>query len=366
MSFLDEREQGPPTPGSRRGPRGPRRTDRQTIVVRQAVALGGLILFLLVAVVGVRGCLDARQERAFKDYLRDINALIDESEQQSEDLFGLLRRPMGQSEVELENSVNERRAQAEQLVDRARATDHPGDLNTAHTALVQVLEFRRDGIAGVARLLPNALVDDGKSQAVADMAGQMLNFLTSDVIYSQRAVPALRAALRRAEITGEQVLTGPRTQFLPDLNWIRTRPLADRIARIGGSSTGDGALAPGPHGTGLGPVAVQPGDVTLSTETAADLRASDRVSFDVQVTNQGASPESDVDVRITIAGAGAPMRREATIADIAAGATETVSIPLAGAPPVGRPVDIRVSVAPVRGEVETGNNRAAYKAIFTR
>ena len=81
---------------------------------------------LLLLVFGVRGCLDARKERALKDYVRDVGALVQESDQQSEALFELLRNPGDANEVDIENQLNTFRNQASQLVDRARGHRPPG------------------------------------------------------------------------------------------------------------------------------------------------------------------------------------------------------------------------------------------------
>ena len=57
-----------------------------------------------------------------------------------------------------------------------------------------MLEFRRDGITAVANDLRTALGDTGRQQAVNQMAADMQNFLTSDVIYSQRFVPEYQSS----------------------------------------------------------------------------------------------------------------------------------------------------------------------------
>jgi uncharacterized membrane protein len=34
------------------------------------------VLVLILLVLGVRGCLDARKERAIKDYVQDVSAVV--------------------------------------------------------------------------------------------------------------------------------------------------------------------------------------------------------------------------------------------------------------------------------------------------
>src|SRR5829696_6888311 len=60
LSFLDEPDEPVRRP-RRRPPRGPS-TDRQTLMVRRTIAIGGAILAFILIVLLFRGCLDARKE----------------------------------------------------------------------------------------------------------------------------------------------------------------------------------------------------------------------------------------------------------------------------------------------------------------
>lgn len=368
MSFLDDRDDSP----SRRPPRpsagsGPP-TDRQTLMMRRAIAAAAAVLFLIVLVLLVRGCMSARQERAFKDYVRDATALQQESAGQSRALFDLLRDPGDQSAVDLRNRINAFRNQAEQLVDRADGTDRPGELNSAHDYLVETLGFRRDGLEAIATALPTALGDEGRGQATRRIAAQMQNFLASDVVYSQRFVPRLQEGLRDEELLDDvplpQELTGPRTGFLPDIEWLRPDTVTDRISRIRGGGAGR-AATPGLHGTGLGVITVNPGGATLAEGQTADLKASDDLSFDVEIQNQGENEERDVTVRVAITGAGRAIRLEERLDTIDQGENKKVSIPLADRVPTGRPVTLEFEVRPVPGEKKVDNNKAEFPAIFS-
>src|SRR5688572_19264831 len=141
--------------------RGAPPPDRQQLMVRRAIAIGGGLLLLLLFAWGVKSCRDAQNEQAHKDYVRDVGAFVGESEDQSKALFGLLEEG-GQSPVELQNAVNGYASEAAQLVDRAKDADHPGELDSAHGNLIEALEFRRDGLRGIAGDLPRALGDRGQ------------------------------------------------------------------------------------------------------------------------------------------------------------------------------------------------------------
>jgi CARDB len=366
VSFLDETEEPPRRGPARRAPRRPTGpADRTQLLIRRGIAIGGAVLLIFLLFLAVKSCRSAAKEQAFKDYNRDVGAFVQESEDQSQGLFDLLERG-GQSPVELQNTVNGYASEAAQLVDRAKGTDHPGELDSAHRYLVETLEFRRDGLKGIADQLPQALGDRGE-EATNAIAGQMQNFLTSDVVYQQRFYPRLQAGLEDEDLLDSE--KPPESSFLRDIEWLVPATVADRIERIssgeGGGGGSGGPPEPGLHGTGLGTVSVQPGGAQLNEGGATQIKAAPNLSLDVQVSNQGEHDEQNVTVRVAIRGAGNPIELEEKLPEIAAGQTKTVSLPLSSTPPAGRPVTIRVEIVKVPGEEKTDNNRASFPAVFS-
>ncbi|MBX5468603.1 MAG: hypothetical protein IRZ21_01745 [Thermoleophilaceae bacterium] len=322
-----------------------------------------MVLFLIG--LGIHGCLDARKRQAFKDYGRDVAALLQESDQQSKDLFDLLRNPTAQTPtpVDIQSAVNGLRVQSEQLVDRARGTSHPDELKAAQGYLVETLGFRRDGLSAIARLLPTALGDQGRAEAASQIAAQMRNFDASDVIYVRRFAPEFESELEKQGLADEVAV--PHSQFLPDIDWLRPTTVEDKLARIRGGGAADTPATPGLHGTGLGTVTAQPGGRRLTAGQVVDIPASADISFDVQVANQGDNTETEATVRVTLSGVGKPIEVTEQVPTIAAGETKTVNVPLARTPPTGQPLTLSVEISPVPGEKKTDNNRASYKVVFT-
>lgn len=334
-------------------------------MVRRTIAGGAIVLLIVLLVLGVRGCLDARKERAFRDYASDVNELAVSSAQQSEAFFTLLREG-GQTPVEIEQQINGFRSEAEQLVERAKDLDVPDELKTANRYFVDALEFRRDGLAEIGESIPTALGDEGRSEATARIAAQMLQFLASDVIMIQRVFPNLRRPLDEEGLLAQVTLpSGEQASFLPDTDWLDPETVADRISRIRGGGGGDGEVAPGLHGTGITGVTVQPTGATIAAGGAVELPATEDLQIQVSVQNQGEHEERNVTVRVTISGAGDPLRFEETIDAIAAGATEQVNIPIAETPPTGRPVEIEIVSERVPGEENLDNNSVKARAIFS-
>jgi hypothetical protein len=338
--------------------------DRQTLMARRTVAGGAAVVALILLVLGVRGCLDARAERAMKDYVRDTNALVQESDQQGAALFDLLSGPGGEDQqVDVTNSLNGFRVQAAELVDRARSLDHPGDVDQAHDYLIETLEFRRDGLAAIADALPTALGDQDQRQGTEEVTAQMQALLTSDVIYFQRFIPLLERALQSQDLAGE--VRTPRDEdfrFVPDIEWLDPAFVAEQVSGVRTGESGD--AAPGLHGNGLGTVSL--GGEALTPDASATITLSDELSFEVQVANQGDNTETDVPVRVTVGEGDDAVELEETLDSIAPGETKTVSLAFEEQPPTGQNVPIEVEVEPVAGEEMTDNNVGSFSAIFTR
>ena len=332
-------------------------------MVRRLVAAGVGIVVLLLVVLLFRGCLSSRKENAMREYVQDVSGLVRESDQESRNLFRTLSAPADARDVDIQNRLNTLRAQGEQILDRTEALDTPDELKGAQSYLTEVLKFRRDGVAAIARDLPRASADQGdRKQGIEQVAASMQNFLASDVIYQTRFAPSLRGALDDEGLSGEQV---PRSRFLPEPDWVLPATVGEKIPKLGGSGADDKEAAPGLHGTGvasatLGGQALTPGG------QAANISLSDDLTMTVQIANQGENTEEDVRVEVTIGRGGDAVRAEKTLDTIAAGETKPVEIPITDPPPTGQNVPITVSVAKVPGEEKLDNNKASYSAIFTR
>ena len=329
-------------------------------MVRRSVAAGASLLVAILVLLLLKGCLDSRKESAFEDYVGEVSGLIEVSNEQSDALFALLTDSGGASEVEITNQLNAFGVQAEQLVDRAKATDHPDEVDVAHGYLVETLEFRRDGVRAVVDELPAVIsAEDGDQEGTERIARAMLFFSTSDVIYQSRAKDRLRDTLEEQELS---LALPPDSFFLPDVELLQPDVVADRIAGIGGGAA-DGEAAPGLHGNGL--VSVSLGGLALTPGGSATIPLSDDLTFEVQVANQGENTETDVNVVVTIGEGGDSITLEKAIDEIAAGETKAVEIPLTDQPATGQNVPITVEVEPVPGEEKTDNNVSEYSVIFT-
>ena len=333
-------------------------------MVRRSIAGGAALIALVLFLLLLRGCLDSRKEQSFRDYSREVAALTSESDDQSAGVFRLLTDSGTAGDVETTTQLNAYASNADQVLDRARATERPDELAEAHDYLIETLQFRRDGVRAVARLLPGENASRQEREQGADaIAAAMQNFLASDVIFTTRVRPRLDAALKEQGLDGE--LDVPRSAYLPDTGWLEPATVADRVGALGGSGGGGGGdAAPGLHGNGLGTVTL--GGVALTPDASASVPLSGDLAFEIQVINQGENTETEVEVNVTVGSGGDATDLNEVLPEIAAGETATVEVPFDAEPPTGQNVPITVEVAAVPGEEVTDNNTGEFSVIFTR
>jgi CARDB len=351
LEFLDEDQPYAPrrAPAPRR--RGP---ERQQIVARRAIAVAVGILVLILLIIGIKGCLNARKQRGLENYASDVKSLVTSSNQLSTDLFKQLNNP-GSSGQPLTDAVQVDSGTADSLLKRAEEISAPGEVSGAKASLVQTFQLRADGIAGLANALQS-----GGSPAVTQRAAQlavdhMKELVGSDAIYV-RSKDAAEAALADADVSSPI----PPSVFVPDpSHWLSTATFLPLISTSGGSATSGGTQCPPGKTCGLGLASVTMGGATLSTAGTTTVTGS---SVDVTVQNQGQVDESNVKVSVKLSGGGGGT---ATIPSIPGNnATKAVSVKIAPAPKTGQSGTLTVSVEPVDGEHITDNNRASYPVSF--
>src|ERR1700741_3489850 len=158
-------------PGRR--PRPPRRPERKQILLRRGLALGAGLLVLILIVLGVRGCLNARKERALSDYASNVGQIVAETEQTSKSLFGKLSDPGELSVTEFVAEVNADRSAMDNYMARIDGLDTPGDMSNAQDSLELVYELRAAAMAEIADRMSTALGEAGSKRATEAIAKQM-------------------------------------------------------------------------------------------------------------------------------------------------------------------------------------------------
>jgi hypothetical protein len=333
----------------RRG-RPPRRPPRQQIMARRGIALGAALVVVILLVLAVRGCVNARQERALKDYSGDVTQIVDETARTSAAFFDRLENAGSLDVDDFEAEVNADRSAMDQYLSRVEGLDVPGDMSRAQNGLELVYQLRASAMGEIAQRLSFALADAGREAAIADITRQMRTLLASDVIYAAVVRPSINAVLADEGIEGVDV---PESQFLPDgIEWLDESAVDGALSGVGGAA----AAGTCPCGTGLVSTIL---DGSTLQEGVPVTVSADAPELEVEVQNQGASDLSGVTVSVTANG-GSPLT--ADISSIASGETQTVTIPLTPAPQGQATLDVEVQ--PVPGEEVTDNNTASYTVTF--
>jgi hypothetical protein len=341
------------SPASRppRRPRPKRRPERQQILLRRGLALGAGLLILILIVLGVRGCLNARKDRALRDYAGDVAQIVDETDQTSKSFFGKLSDPGSLSVTEFIDGVKADRSAMDSYLSRVEGLDAPGDMAEAQDALELVYALRANAMGEIAEKMSTALGDAGAERATASIANQIRKLMASDVLYAAVVRHEIDAALADNGVEGEEA---PESVFVPDeTKWLDESEVADALGQVSGAT---GEATPGVHGLELTGVSIN--DTELSPEEAVTVSAEEAPELEATVQNQGESTENGVTVSVTVDGT----TLEGEIPAIEVGETATANILLTPAPK--GEVTIEVEAEPVPGEQLSENNEATYTVIF--
>jgi hypothetical protein len=355
LAFLDEDELAPGPPGSRR-----HRPDRQQILIRRLVALGAGILVIVLLLLAVRGCLNARKERGFENYLSDLDGIVANTDQLRDDFFSRLTDPPENLDATtLEAQIAADRGTAESLLQRVQGLDTPDELAGAQNDFVLAYELRRDALAGVSDNISAALGEQGRADALEQIASDMRSLLASDVLYARGQAEG-EGVLAEEEIAGRI----EDSQFLinPEF-WLDDLAVSSTLSSV----ACDTGAAQGIHGLELVSTTVTPGNtVLIAGEENTVTRTGDEPELQVEVTNGGESEERDVIVQFELTGAGTQIDGETTISSIDPGGLETATIPLEGRPETETPLALEVTSLPVPCETLFDNNTANYTVTFER
>ena len=346
------------TPPPRRRRRLPRRppTGAGTPQVRLIIAIAAAILLAVILVFVVKSCREGQKRDAYRDYMSDVGRVSDQSQRIGTQLSTLITTP-GIRLADLQERLGGLRGQQAQLVATAQDLDPPGPLREQDESLIEALQFRVSGLAGLATAVTQIDKGTNASAAGRELAEQAERLAASDVVYEDLFVEGSRHVLDSEGIDGVAV---PDSQFLKDPDLASARSWALIVRRLTQTPASGGL-----HGNGIQAVKVEPGAQTLSPTQENTVTASTRLAFEVVVENTGDSQETQVPVRLTIQQSPKPVRKTQTIDIINPGETKTVVFRRLGPPSFGTRVNVQVTVEPVAGETRTANNTAQYAVIFT-
>jgi hypothetical protein len=351
--------------GRGRGPRRPRGPIRPSAGFTPLLRLLGLIAFAILVVVllllWVQSCQEDQKRDAYGDYMTDISAVGRDSERVGRELSDTLTTP-GIKPADLQKQLAGLVQQQEIGATRAQRLEPPGPLRAAHQAAIEALEFRVDGLAGLAEAFRRTQGSKDAAAAGALLASQAERLVASDVVWDDLFKEPAVSVLQQEEITGVEV---PDSDFVQTPDLASTRSMVPIWERINGSAASGTGTTTGLHGTGIESVKVVPGGQQLSTSTENTVEASTDLAFAVAVTDTGDSQEVKVEVTLTIQQSPTPIVKKQTIDIINPDETKTVVFRDFPSVDFGERRIMRIDVDPVPGETNTANNSAEYPVIFS-
>jgi hypothetical protein len=327
-------------------------------MVRRRVAAGVGAALLIVIVLIVNGCLKSQKTQALKEYAHNVSGIVTDSVQQvSQPLFVALSGASAKSALDVEQQVDQLHLEAQKQATQAKGLSVPGEMDSAQRNLLLALDLRAEGVEKVAAQLRTALGGQAK-QASTLIAGDMENFLASDVIYSQRVAPLIEQTLKSAGVEGQTVAS---SHFLPNIGWLEASATQSRITGKPVSTPQTGPVT-GNHGSALKGVSVGP--TTLEPEpTLNHISAGANPTFTVQVENSGEFPQTNVKVDVNVTVGGKKLTASHTVETTEPGKTVNASVTVTGVP-LSVAAKVEVNIEAVPGENDLENNKGTFLAIF--
>lgn len=334
--------------------------------------LVGLIAIAIAIVVAfvfwVGACQGKSKHDEYASYASKVRTLAQSSQTLGVRFATKLVNTAGVKESDLATALQQYAQQEQQAYDQAQQIRPPGPLLQAHQQMIDALELRAKGLAGLGEALASATAS--KTAAATTAATNALvaqgELLTaSDVLWEQLYRQPATQVLKAQGVTGVVI---PHSQFITNGDVVSARAFSLLLARIGGATSGGSSSTPsGLHGSALLSVKVEPQGTTLTTSTATKVSVSAGLTFVATVEDSGDFNESGINVTLTIKAGSTKITRTKTITLIAPKQDATVSFGNFNLPPAAfaNEASITVDVAKVPGETNLTNNTATYPAFFS-
>jgi hypothetical protein len=333
-----------------------------TPLLRLVGLIAFAILIVVLLVLWAQSCQEAERQDAYREYITSVVAVGDDSQRIGRDLNGALTT-QGITPAELQTQLAGLANRQRLNLNRARGIEAPGPLRDEHAAAVQALQFRVNGVTGLAAAFRRTADSQDAQAAGTLLASQAQRLVASDVLWEELYMAPAREELRAQDVTGVEVR---------DSNFVQNPEFASPAAMVqiwerirGGAAGGGGTDSGGPlHGTCLQSVTAQPSGQQLSADTETAILATTDMAFEVVVENCGDNQEVSIQVKLTIQSP-APVEKVQTIDLINPGESVTLTFRNFTSPEFGTPQTLRVDVAPVPDEANVTNNTAEYQVSFS-
>lgn len=362
FDFFDE---SPTVESSQRPEGGPRKRRRLPTrppsppggpqLYRLGVLIAGAIVLAVILILVVNSCRNNQKVSAYENYVESVSTIAAQSEDLGKQLNTQLTTP-GITLEALREDVEGLREQQEQILRRSQELEPPGPLLEQQASLVETMQFRVNGLAGLATALEQVAQTSNADESGLLLASQAQRLVASDVVYADGFQSPTETVLEEQGVSNVPV---PASLFVQNPEFGSPTQWKQTVARLTQAPEAGGL-----HGNGIQGVVVQPGDQQLSPTEDNSIASSSDLRIQVLVQNSGDSQETQVEVTLTILQD--PQIEKGQVIDIInPGETKTVTFRDFGELGFATSTVLQVNVEPVQGETNKGNNTAEYPVIFT-
>jgi hypothetical protein len=321
---------------------------------RLGVLIAGAIVLAVILILVVNSCRKNQKVSAYESYVESVSTIAAQSEDLGKQLNTQLTTPGIKLEA-LRGDVEGLREQQEQILRRAQELEPPGPLLEQQEALVETMQFRVNGLDGLATALEQVAQTTNPDESGQLLASQAQRLVASDVVYADGFQSPSETVLEEQGVSNVPV---PASRFVQNPEFGSPTQWKQTVARLTQSPQSGGL-----HGNGIQAVRVVPGEQQLSPTEDNTIESSGELGFEVLVQNSGDSQETRVQVKLVIE-QDPRIEKQQVIDLINPGETKTVTFRDFGELSFSTSTILRVIVDPVQGETNTSNNTAEYPVIF--
>jgi hypothetical protein len=368
--FFDEpdTEEAPRRSRRRGGGRGgdrrpPVRPPTGAVALTRLVGLVAIGIVIVVALVfWIGACQGKSKHDEYASYMDSVREIAQSSAKVGQELVTKMAST-GLKLADLETSLEQWSQQQQQAYDQAQQIRPPGPVRSLHQRVLDTLQLRALGLAGLANELAQSGSKDAATAAV-QLASEAQLLTASDIVWLELYRLPVTQTLQELGITG---VVAPTSVFVTNPDLVSMRAFEVVYERLKPASTG--GTPSGLHGDNLvGTKAVGGGrSVTLSTTNPTNVFDSADLKLEATVQDSGNFQEVNVPVTLTVAVAGKTvLTRHKTIPSIQAAERVTVSFGNLQLPAdaFGHQATATVRIGGVPGETNLANNRASYPILF--
>lgn len=368
FDFFEEPETGesPPSPGRprpQRHPGGP--PPRQgpggippTARLAGLIAFGILVVVLLV--LWVQSCSGTSTKSSYRNYLGKVAELAVDSNRLGNSLAQAIATP-GIKAGDLADKMSSLAQQQQTDEQTAAKITPPARLVVQHRNVVEALQLRAAGLAGLAGALRNGAGSTNVSETATNLAARTQYLVASDVLWEAKFRVPTRQLIDQDHFVG---LVVPASRFLQEQGVDSSAFWTPVVERLNGNSTSGGNTSGKAIGTKCCTVKALPKGQVLSETQLNTVVDTTNLGFAVTVENSGDLQVAGVQVTLTIKQT-KPISATRTIALINPGQSATVTFKGLTQPQFVVRTTLEVDVRPVPGETNPNNNSASYPVIFS-